>query len=114
MSESVDFSRIYVRNDYECLLVLWNNEEKEESVSITLPTQKYIFPVKISLFNYRELSDVTYRLEGKNDLVIPDVRVGTVPVIIRLVSEEKTSSAQKPDLYDYKDASKPNERRIED
>jgi hypothetical protein len=92
LNKPLDFSRIYVRNDYECLLVLWNNEEKEESVSITLPTQKYIFPVKISLFNYRELSDVTYRLEGKNDLVIPDVRVGRVPVIIRLVSEEKISS----------------------
>jgi hypothetical protein len=114
MSKPVDFYRVYTRNDYECLLVLWNNEEKEESVSITLPTQKYLYPVKISLYNYRELSDVTYDLKGEKDLVMPEIRVGKVPVIIRLVSEEKISSAQKPDLYDYKDASKPNERRIED
>jgi hypothetical protein len=84
----VDFTRIYVRNDYECLIVLWNNREKEELINITLPTQKYLYPVKISLFNYRELSDLPYQLEGENRLLIPNIRIGRAPVIIRLVSEE--------------------------
>jgi hypothetical protein len=85
LSETVDFSRVYIRNAYECLLVLWNNEDKEQTVMITLPTQKYRYPVKVSLFNYRELTDVVYRLVGDNELVIPEVRVGRAPVIIRLV-----------------------------
>ncbi len=85
LSQPLDFSRVYVRNDYECLLVLWNNGDKEETVTITLPTQKYRYPVKISLFNYREISDVSYKTEGENNLVMPDVKVGKAPVIIRLV-----------------------------
>ncbi len=88
MSEHVDFSRIYVRNNYECLLVLWNNEKNIESVSIMLPTQKYLYPVKVSLFNYRKLADVSYQLQGENELVMKNVRIGNAPVIIRLVSEK--------------------------
>jgi hypothetical protein len=86
MSKPVDFYRVYTRNNYECLLVFWNNEEKEESVNIILPTQQYLYPVKISLFNYRELTDVAYQLQGENELVMPDVRIGQAPVIIRLVA----------------------------
>jgi hypothetical protein len=88
LSDSVDFSRIYVRNDYECLIVLWNNGEKEEYISITMPTQKYMYPVKISLFNHHKLSDMNYHLEGEENLVMPKIRVGKAPVIIRLVVEE--------------------------
>ena len=87
LSTSVDFSRIYVRNNYECLIILWNNRQGEESVSITLPTQKYIYPVKISLFNHRKVSDIPYQLEEKNRLLIQDIRIGRAPVIIRLVAE---------------------------
>jgi hypothetical protein len=88
LSKSVDFARIYVRNDYECLVVLWNNDEREESVSITLPTQKYLYPVKISLFNYRVISDLPYQFKGENQLFIQQVCVSKAPVIIRLVAEE--------------------------
>ena len=91
----VDFSRVYVRNDYECLLVLWNNEDNEESVNIILLSQKYRYPVKVSLFNYRDLLDVFYRLDEENNLVMPDVKIGKAPVIIRLVFEEKISPGQK-------------------
>jgi len=85
LSEPVDFSRVYVRNDDECLLVLWNNDDEEDLVSITLPTQKHLYPVKISLFNYRELSDIDYYMNGQSNLVLPNVRIGKAPVIIRLV-----------------------------
>jgi hypothetical protein len=34
------------------------------------------------------LTDVTYQLQGEKELVMPDVRIGKAPVIIRLVSEE--------------------------
>jgi hypothetical protein len=88
LSRPVDFTRIYVRNDVECLIVLWNNREKEESITITLPTQKFLYPVKVFLFNYRRLSDIEYNLKGENNLVMPNIKIGKAPVIIRLVAEE--------------------------
>jgi hypothetical protein len=89
LSEKIDFSRIYVRDNYECLIVLWNNEGETKPVTITLPNQKYTYPVKISLFNYRELSDVNYELKGSDNLVLPNIQVGKAPVILRLVAEEQ-------------------------
>jgi len=115
LSEPVDFDRIYVRDNYECLIVLWNkpamkvtaqeylNDQpsrppetvpdldrpgKVTTTSITLPTQRYAYPVHIFLFNYQKLTDLPYRL-ADDKLVIPDVTVGTAPVIIRLVAEKQ-------------------------
>ena len=88
LDKPVDFSRIYVRDDVECLLVLWNKEPLEEKVRLTLPVQKYLYPVKISLFNYREITDIPYQLEGEKILIFPELKIGQIPVIIRLVAEK--------------------------
>jgi hypothetical protein len=90
--DAVDFLRVYLRNDYELLIVLWNEDSllrpATREVSIELPTQKYILPVQVSLTNYRSVTDVRYRLEGGNRLIIENVTVGREPVILRLVAEE--------------------------
>jgi hypothetical protein len=90
--DAVDFLRVYLRNDYELLIVLWNEDSllrpATREVSIELPTQKYILPVQVSLTNYRSVTDVRYRLEGGNRLIIENVTVGREPVILRLVAED--------------------------
>ena len=83
----MDYNKVFVRNNYECLILLWNNEPGADTTDIILPVQTYIYPVSISLFNYRKCTDLPYRLESGNRLVIPDVSVGQDPVIIRLVAE---------------------------
>jgi len=88
LSKDVDFSRVYLRNNYECLLVLWNNKAgKKTTTSITLPNQKYKYPVHINLCNYRQYNDLPYQLNTDGSLVIPDVKVTDRPVIIRLIAE---------------------------
>ncbi|MFC2124735.1 hypothetical protein ACFLU5_07985 [Bacteroidota bacterium] len=87
IDEHVDFAKVYKRNNYECLLVMWNNDDNEQEISITLPTQKFKYPVQVSLFNYNVLEDIDYQLNDKNQLIMPHVLVGQTPVIIRLVAK---------------------------
>jgi len=89
LSEPVDFVKVLVRNDYECLLVLWNHDdENSKSVDITLPTQKYSYPVQVSLLNYRKLVDLPYSRMGSEQLILNDVKITAEPTIIRLVAED--------------------------
>jgi hypothetical protein len=84
-SVPVDFAKVYTRNDYECLIVLWNDKETKTTTAI-LPLQKYAYPVRISLANYKKTTDLPYQMkDGK--LIIPGLKVGRKPVIIRLLAE---------------------------
>ena len=89
LSQPVDFQRVYLRNDYELLIVLWNDEAEPREVSLTIRTRKFIYPVQVNLFNYQLTSDVSYCLMEKDKLHIPQLQVGRAPVILRLVAESR-------------------------
>jgi hypothetical protein len=92
LSQTVDHLVAYERGNYECLLVMWNREgDKPAVTSIRIPAVKYSYPVQVPLTDYRRATDVPYRIEG-DTLVIPNVTVGTGPVIIRLVAEKQQFS----------------------
>jgi len=44
--------------------------------------------VSVDLYNYRKLTDLPYTAQGDAAVTIPDVAVGSAPVIIRLVAEK--------------------------
>jgi hypothetical protein len=128
LSEEVDYRRCYVRNDYECIIIMWNDpayiektskpEDKPEKTgqieatgsknditipeekipdmtkpgrqvktTITIPTEKYKYPVKVSLFNCNQWSDLKYSIDENGHLIINDVNVGQEPVIIRMFAD---------------------------
>jgi len=87
LGQPVDFLRVYVRNDYELLIVLWNDADEPRNVSLTLPGRKFAYPVQVNLFNYHLAHDVPYLLTEKDKLLIPQIQVGRAPVILRLVAE---------------------------
>jgi hypothetical protein len=88
LSQPVDFQRVYVRNDYELLIVLWNDEAEPREVSVTVPTRKFSYPVQVDLFNYHKTMDIAYHLEGNDSLVMTNITVSDQPVILRLVHEK--------------------------
>ena len=89
LSQPVDFQRVYVRNDYELLIVLWNDTTEPRKMSLTLPTRKFTFPVQVDLFNYQKSMDIAYSFADNDSLVMTGVEVSDQPVIIRLVNEKK-------------------------
>lgn len=88
LSTPVDVVRCLVHDDYECLLILWNDDNNPpRRTSITLGTQRYQYPVRISLFNYRKTESLAYALGDDGTLTIRDMAVSQAPVVIRLVAE---------------------------
>lgn len=86
-SEPVDETLCYVRNDYEYLVVLWNHGDKTSTTSLTLPTAEFRYPVMVSLYDYKKLTDLPYTIEGDR-LTISNVKITNEPTIIRLVAEK--------------------------
>jgi hypothetical protein len=92
LSAPVDHELNYVRNDYENLIVLWNNDpEKKVETTVRIPTTKFKYPVQVSLFNYQITTDLPYRIDG-DSVVIDKVTVTDAPVIIRLIAEEQQNA----------------------
>lgn len=92
LTEPVDHTLCYVRDDYECLLVLWNTKpEKQTTTSVRIPTAKFTYPVRVSLKDRTELADVPYRVEN-DSIVLEDLKVTATPLLIRLVAEDQTSA----------------------
>jgi hypothetical protein len=90
LSGGVDQSWAFVRDNYECLLVLWNdNADKTVTTDIVVGDTGYTYPVQVSLFNYRQTTDLPYDVDGQGVLTIRDVQVTDAPVIIRLVREKQ-------------------------
>lgn len=90
--EEVDYVRAMIRNDYECLVVLWNYDGAPEvTTDIHLDTDDFTYPVLVSLLNYRKVTDLTYDIDADGGLEIDGVTIKeNEPVIIRLVREEQT------------------------
>jgi hypothetical protein len=87
--QNVDHKWAFERYDYECLLMLWNDGvEGDETTTLTLPTTKYTYPVRVSLLNRHVTTDLPYHV-GDGKIIIPDVQIGEAPVIIRLVAEDQ-------------------------
>ena len=87
LSEPVDHALCYVRNDYECLVVLWNaSQEKRSQTTVRIPTARFRYPARVSMQDYRRLDDVPARVDG-DSVVLENVDVGAMPCIIRLVAE---------------------------
>jgi hypothetical protein len=84
----VSTMRTLVRNGYECLIVLWNESRETTPTTLTLPTQRFVYPRRISLYNYQMATDISYRFDQGGGLVLENVLVGTEPVLIRLVAEQ--------------------------
>lgn len=90
LSGDVDQSWAFVRDEYECLLVLWNDSGAEPvTTDIVVGDTEFTYPVQISLFNYRKTTDLPYEIDDQGALTIHDVQVTDAPVIIRLVKEEQ-------------------------
>ncbi|MDC0936136.1 hypothetical protein OAS39_07600 [Pirellulales bacterium] len=90
LSGDVDQSWAFVRDNYECLLVLWNDSGSEPvTTEIVVGDTEFTYPVQISLFNYRKTTDLPYEIDEQGALTIHDVQVTDAPVIIRLVREEQ-------------------------
>jgi len=90
--EEVDNVRAMIRNDYECLVVLWNDDGTPNVLTdIQLDTDEYTYPAQVSLLNYRTVTDLPYDIiSADGGLVIRDVEIeANKPVIIRLVKEEQ-------------------------
>jgi hypothetical protein len=90
--EGVDNVHAVLRNNYECLLVLWNNAGSGEvTTDIRLGAHEYTYPVQVPLLNYRNVADLPYDVDPKGELIIRKVKVKSgEPVIIRLVKEKQT------------------------
>lgn len=89
--EKVDYSRAMIRNDYECLLALWNNGDSPETTTdIRLDSNNYTYPVQVPILNYRLATDLPYKIDSDGGLVIQNVKLKPgEPVIIRLVKEKQ-------------------------
>lgn len=87
--EEVDNVHAMVRGDYECLVVLWNNGGAPTvTTDIRLDTDKYTYPVRLPLMNYRDPQDLAYEVDSDGKLVIKGVTMKSgEPTIIRLVKE---------------------------
>ena len=84
-SVSLDMFRVYehkLAKGSELVMMLWN-DSRETNTSITVDERSYKYPVRISNFNYTDWSDVDYSVTEQG--VSFDLKVGTVPIIIRLV-----------------------------
>lgn len=88
-SKPVCQTRVYERNGYECLLVLWNESGQTETLDVELPATKYTYPVQVPLSNWRHIVPLKYEVATAGNLTIRDVKVGQAPTIIRLVAEEQ-------------------------
>lgn len=90
--EEVDYVRAMIRDDYECLIVLWNNGGAPTvTTDIHLDSKDFTYPVRIPLLNYRTAADLPYDVDPKGGLVIHKVKMKSgEPIIIRLVKEKQT------------------------
>jgi len=90
ISGEVDQSWAFVRDNYECLLVLWNDSGAEPvTTDIVIGDTEFTYPVQVSLFNYRLTTELPYEIDEQGRLTIHDVQVTDAPFIIRLVKEEQ-------------------------
>lgn len=89
--EHIDNVHALVRDDYECLVVLWTNGGAPTvTTDIRLGTDAFTYPARVSLLNYRKLVDLSYAIDPEGGLVIRGVTMkANEPVIIRLVKEEQ-------------------------
>jgi hypothetical protein len=89
-SEKIDNIRALVRDDYECLLVLWNNGGAPNvTTDIILGTDEFTYPVRVNLLNHRVVTDLPYEVkDGKLVIEKLEMKSGE-PVIIRLVKVEQ-------------------------
>lgn len=89
--KEVDNVRAMIRNDYECLVVLWTGDGAPEvTTDIHVDSDEFAYPVRVPLLNYRAVTDLPYDIDADGGLVIHGVEIkANEPVIIRLVKEEQ-------------------------
>lgn len=89
--EEVDNVRAMVREDYECLIVMWNNGGAPTvTTDIKVDTKNFTYPVQIPLLNFRTPKDLEYEVDTDGGLVIRKVKMKAgEPTIIRLVKEKQ-------------------------
>jgi len=84
-SEELSMFRAYeheLAEGAELVMMLWNDSE-EVTATINIAADQYKYPVKLSLFNYHEWSDVPYEISPEGMRIT--LKVSQEPVIIRLV-----------------------------
>ena len=84
-SENLSMFRTYehkLQDGAELVMMLWNDSNKV-STTINIATDEYKYPVRLSLFNYNEWSDVPYEISPEGMRIT--LKVSQEPIIIRLV-----------------------------